>query len=171
MKFFQKSPRKKLVLGEPVFAWEALDYYPYQRGVWWYICFCTVFFGSATWAVLTDPAWGWLTAFVFLVAMAVYFWKQSTLGRTHHIEVFENVIRIDTECLPLDQLAGYWFVFDETVAVLNLEFKQKKTQKISLQMGENPPAWFRDKFSLTTLSELKDRQEPLLDLWIRVLKL
>jgi len=168
---FRSTDKKQQDLGEFLFEWEAFDYQPHKRGVLWYIVFCAVFFGGAIWSILSDPKWGWLTAFVFAVAVSVYFWKHLQLGRTHLIKVFPDNIQIDTDVLPLKNISGYWFLVDKGVSVINLELKDKKNRKITLQMGERSVEWFRSQFLKVEISELEDRSESLLDLWIRALKL
>lgn len=158
--------------GNKLFSWTAYDYHPHQRGVLWYIVFCGVFLVLSAWAIWTDPQWGWLVAFTFFVAMSAYFKAHANGDETHEIHVFEKALMIDTkQLIPFEKLSGYWFIHDENVAVINFQVKSKHDQKLSLQMGEKLPEWFRSVLDPTPLKELEDQKESLLDLWIRVLKL
>ena len=158
--------------GEKIFSWTAYDYHPHKRGVLWYVMFCAVFLGGSGWAIWNDPAWGWLVAFTFFVAMAAYFKAHANGDETHEIHAFEKALMIDTnQLIPFEKFSGYWFVFDENVSVINFQLRSKHDQKFSLQMGDKFPEYFRTKFNTTQLVELEDKTESLLDLWIRVLKL
>lgn len=167
---FKKTPQN-FDLGNEVFSWQAFDYHPHERGTLWYVVFCAVFFGGALWAILSDPKWGWLTAFVFFVAGGVYFWKHREGEQVHEIQVFENGISIDGQNFPRNIFHGYWFVIDAGVSVINLELTGDKEEKISLQMGEKSADFFRENFIKIELEELREKKESLLDLWIRALKL
>ncbi len=163
---------KQFSPGEEIFSWQALDYHPHQRGIIWYIVFCLVFFGGAIWAMITDPQWGWLMALPFFLVAAVYFLAHQKGAEKHEIQVFEKGIFIDRKFFPLEKFAGFWILYDETVAIINLQVKTKfRKYNLSLQMGEHEPDFFRENFRQVGLSELEDEHESLLDLWIRVLKL
>ena len=160
--------------GKKLFTWRAFDYHPHERGIVWYSVFCFIVFGSAAWAIYTDPKTGWLAAFTILVFAAAYFWTHRKAYETHDILVYEKVLQIDELYYLLEQFAGYWFVYGPEVAVINFELKsgkfQKEGRKVSLQMGPTPIEFFREHFELIGFPELDDRKESLLDLWLRVLK-
>lgn len=158
--------------GSKIFSWTACDYHPHERGRLWYILFCSVFVFLSFWAIWTDPTWGWMVAFTFFIAMAAYFKAHANGDETHEIHVFEKALMIDTkQLIPFEKFSGYWFVHDENVSVINFQVKSKHDQKLTLQMGDKLPEFFRYKFLETKLAELEDQNESLLDLWIRVLKL
>lgn len=158
--------------GQEVFAWTVQDYHPYQRGIIWYTVFCSVLFGGAIWSMISDPKWGWLMALSFFLAAAVYFYAHRKGEESHKIHVFERGLFIDNKFFPTENFAGFWMIYDETAAIINLKFKSKRrNHKISLQMGKQLPEFFRDNFTKVNLLELEDERENLLDLWIRALKL
>ena len=162
-----------LDLGRPVFEWEAFDHHPYKRGWLWYTLFAVVLVGGSGWAIWDDPQWGWLVAVTFLVAAAVYLWMHRNGNEKHQVQVFERGLFIgEKKFIPREKIAGYWFVYGEGVAVLNLEiYTRKETRKISLQMGDNNPDFFRSNFSDMGIEEMADMHEAVLDMWIRGLKL
>ncbi len=161
-----------LALGKPVFEWEAFDHHPYHRGWLWYVVFCTVLFGGAGWAVWDDPQWGWLVGLTFFVAAAVYFWGHRNGNEIHQIRVFERGMFIGNKYIPREKIKGYWFIYQEGVAVLNLEIAMRKgTRKISLQMGNNDPDFFRENLSMIGVEEMDDMHETITDMWIRAFKL
>lgn len=166
-----KQKKNAFDTGHFLFDWEAPDYHQHKRGWLWYVLFCLVFFGGGIFFILNDPEWGWLPAFVFFASAAIYFWKHLDQSRTHTIQIFEKGIVIGEKFFALDLFEGFWFVFDPSVAVINFEFKTKKSGKISLQMGDNHPDFFRDNFERINFVELEDKKESLFDLWIRALKL
>ena len=158
--------------GVEVFSWTADDYHPHQRGIIWYVAFCSVLFGGAIWSMISDPKWGWLMALSFFLAAAVYFYAHYKGDEAHEVVVFERGLFIDNKLFVNENFAGYWILYDETVAIINFQMKSKHREyKISLQMGDNPPEYFRENFAKINLLELEDEKENLLDLWIRALKL
>ncbi len=158
--------------GKEVFSWEALDYQPHNRGIIWYLVFCLIFFGGAIWSMYSDPQWGWLMGLALFLSAAVYFWGHRKGPEMHTIKVFERGILINSKFFPLENFAGFWILYDPTVASVNLKFKSKyRNHRISLQMGENNPEFFRENFAKIDFPELEDEKETLLDLWIRALKL
>ena len=164
------SPLKKpFNPGRKVFGWEAHDYHPHKHGALWIIIFSTILFGGALWAILTNG--DWLMAFTFFIIAGLYFWTHRKGTEMHQIQVFEGGVLVDQKLFPLEKLEGFWFVYDETVSVINFQLKSKYDQKISLQMGEMGPDFFRQNFARIGLEELPDKKESLLDLWIRALKL
>ncbi len=154
--------------GEKIFSWTAFNYHPHKRGWIWYAIFCTFFFGSALWALVSGD---WVMAFTLFVAVAVYFFAHRKGDEDHEVQVFENGILIDRKFIEKEKLEGYWFVYDQTVSVLNFQLSGKGDRKISLQMGEHNPDVFRSEFKLMEIEELVDKKESLMDLWIRALKL
>ncbi len=166
-----ETQKPQLEPGQKVFSWESYNYHPYRRGVIWMIIFCSLFFGCSIWAIWTDPKWGWLTAFTFLITAASYFFAHRNGNEKHQIDFFEKGFCIDQKKLFLWQdYVGYWFVYDESVAVVNLA-TEKNSRKISLQMGEVSLDEFRKIFEKLELPELTEKKEGLVDLWIRALKL
>ena len=158
--------------GSEVFSWTALDYHPHRRGIVWYVVFCLILFGGAIWSMVSDPKWGWLMALSFFLAAAVYFYTHYKGAEAHEVKVFERGFLIDNKFFPREKFAGFWILYDETAAILNLKFKSKhRNHKILLQMGDNPPEFFRENFAKMSFPELEDEKETLLDLWIRALKL
>ncbi len=155
--------------GEEVFSWEAFDYHPHQRGWLWITLFCLILFGGALWALLSGG--DWVMAFTFFVVAAVYFWAHRQGDEVHHIRVFERAVVIDQQLVPLEDLSGFWFVYDQGVSVVHLQFKKGQDRKISLQMGSNDPHFFRLGFEQVDLLELSEKRENLIDLWVRALKL
>ncbi len=169
------APRKavaKFNLGQEVFSWTALDYQPHHRGIIWYTVFCSIFFGGAVWSMISDPKWGWLMALALFLSAAVYFYAHHKGEQTHEIKVFERGLFIDNKFFPLEKFAGFWLLYDETANMVNLQVESKRRKyKISLQMGDKSPEFFRENFAKVGLAELSDTKESLLDLWIRALKL
>ena len=155
--------------GEEIFAWEAYDYHPHRRGWLWMVLFCLVLFGGALWALISEG--DWVMALTFFSIAALYFWVHRSGEDLHRVRVFERAVVIDQEILALESLSGYWFVYDEGVSVLNLQFKKGGDRRRSLQMGKNEPNYFRSGFAQVDLPELEDKHESLVDLWIRALKL
>ena len=73
--------------------------------------------------------------------------------------------------MPRERVTGFWFVYDKTVSVLNLQLMSKRDEKIMLQMGEYAPDFFREKLTELGYKEILNKKESLTDLWIRALKL
>ncbi len=154
--------------GEKLFSWTAFNYHPHKRGWIWYAVFCVLFFGSALWALVKGD---WVMSLTLFIAVAVYFFIHRKGDEEHEVQVFENGIQVDQKFLPMEKFEGYWFVYDQTVSVLNLQLSGKGDRKISLQMGDKSIDFFRTEFEHSELSELPDKKETLIDLWIRALKL
>jgi hypothetical protein len=158
----------EMITGEQVFSWTALNYHPHKRGWKWIAMFCVVFFGSAIWALTKGD---WIMAFALFLAVAVYFLVHRNGDQEHEVMVFEKGILIDQKYFPMEKFEGYWFVYDQTVSVLNLQISGKGDRQIALQMGDKDPDFFRTEFQSTKLEELLEKKESLIDLWIRALKL
>jgi hypothetical protein len=170
--FKSENISPKFDLGEEVFSWEAHDYHPHKRGIIWYTVFCAILFGGAVWAMVSDPKWGWLMALSFFLAAAVYFLAHRKGDEMHKIKAFEQGIFIDKKFIATENVAGFWILYNETVSTVHLQLKSKyQNQKISLQMGNNSPEFFRKNFAKMNIPELEDAKETILDLWIRALKL
>jgi len=158
--------------GMEVFDWTAHDYHPHQRGIVWYVVFCSILLGGAIWSMVSDPEWGWLMASTFFLAAAVYFYAHRKGEESHEIRVFERGLFVDNKFFPTGNFAGFWVLYDETVAMINFKFKsERRNHKISLQMGNELPEFFRENFAKIDLPELVDEKESLMDLWVRALKL
>lgn len=163
---------RSLDIGKEILSWTAHDYHPHQRGWIWTTLFSLVFFGGAVVSIWTDPQWGWVSAFAFFIAAAVFFLVHRKGQIDHHAIIFQACLTIDDHTLyTWDSFEGYWFVYDETVSVINFEFAKKKDQKITLQMGTKLPEDFRKALSKVGLEEMPEKEESLIDLWSRALKL
>ena len=168
----QQNLKRAFDPGGQVFGWTAYDYHPHQRGVIWYSVFCLVLFGGAVWSMISDPQWGWLMALSFFLAAAVYFYAHRTGDQPHQVIGYERGLFIDNKFIPFENIAGFWVLYDETVSIINFQLKSKyRNVKISLQMGEESPEFFRENMKRVNLDELEDAKESLIDLWIRALKL
>ncbi len=153
--------------GAELFSWIAHDYHPHQRGWLWFTVFCLVFFGSAGWAFLSGD---WIMASTLFIAVAVYFLVHRNGHEEHAVHVYEKGIQVDRAYFPMEKFTGFWFCYDPSVSVINLEMGGGK-RTLRLQMGQNTPEEFRANFARTGLSELDDRKEGAIDIWIRALKL
>lgn len=166
------SQNQMMDMGNPVLSWRAFDHQPYHRGWLWYVLFCIVLFGGAVWAVLDDPQWGWLMALTFFVAAAVYFWSHRKGNELHNTTIFEKGILIgEKKFIPKGKIAGYWFIYEPGVEILNIELKGRNKRQISLQMGNLEPDFFREHLGTSGIEELEDRHEKNIDKWIRIFKL
>lgn len=156
--------------GRFIFTWEAHDYHPHERGWIWLIVFCLVLFGSAIWALWNRD---WIMAFTFFFMGGLYFFAHRNGHETHHINIYDKYLQVDKRFYPWKDFSGYWFVYEERqqVAVINFQLNKKTDQRISLQMGHLNPVELREILDLINISELEDKQEGLVDLWVRALKL
>ena len=157
--------------GNEVFSWISEDYHPHNRGSLWIIVFSVFMFGVAIWSYLSDPKTGWVTALTLFLALAMYFYMHRNGREKHSITVFQNGIFIDQVFVSFVDLEGFWFIYDQTASIITLEQKGKTRSRIQLQLGEESPETLREVFAGLDLLELTDRQESLVDLWIRALKL
>jgi len=179
MRIINRDPENVFIvpkeLGKKIFEWEALDYFPYTRKRIWFVFFPLIFLGIPV-------LFFWLGNYgksdtimllTFITVFCVYLWVHRNGEKPHHVEVFEHGVRIDGGIIPLKTLEGFWMVYEENmVGVLNLERKSKWNQlKISLQMGEKSPDFFRKNWKKVGLPELTEKKESVLDIWIRVWKL
>lgn len=157
--------------GKEIFSWNAHDYHPHKRGMVWIVVFSLFMFGVAAWSYLADPETGWITSLTLLLALSLYFYMHRNGEEHHDISVFENGVFIDQFFVSRSELEGYWFVYDETASLLHLERKGKYVRPIQLQMGNVAPDIFRQVFSNLELEELTQKQESVIDLWVRALKM
>ncbi len=158
--------------GEEIFSWVAHDYHPHERGALWYIIFSIIILSISIWSLISEPEWGWITSATILIFAATYFYVHKDGHKDHEIRCFERGILIDgRRYIDWDEFEGFWFIYNETAAILNLEYKGNKDQRVVLQMGANLPDIFQEKLRSLDLIELEDRKEALSDLWVRALKL
>ena len=158
--------------GKKLFSWTAHDYHPHDRGIAWYIGFSVIFFGIALWALIADPRWGWVTAFSLCIAAAVYLFIHRDGDRDHEVQVYEKGLLVDNKnFIHWDKFAQFWFAYDSTVAIINFDLKKTPEVPKKLQMGEITPDKFREILGMVDLPEAEGKEESVLDLWIRVLKL
>ena len=154
--------------GEELFAWEAYDYHPHERGILWMIMAGIVLFGSSAFFIITEPKMGWITVLCFFIVAMIYFWTHRNGNEIHQVQIFEQGLLIDQrKFLPWERFSGYWFVYDPTVSVINFQYDSKRDQKITLQMGYVEPDKFREIFDQINFPELKDMKKDILELWIR----
>jgi len=152
--------------GRKIFSWTARDYHPHTRGWIWLTIFCGIFFGGGIWAIFAGDT---IMALTFFLLAAVYFYAHKNGDETHEIVLCEKGFFVDRTFFLWEKFSGFWLIFDETAAIINFQFAHKNA-KISLQMGKIDPEIFRKIFARAEFPEL-DKQETLLDLWIRALKL
>lgn len=159
-------------IGNPQFVWTAHNYHPHQRGLVWYFAFCGLMVGAALLLFTMDSS-GWVPAFSILILMALYCFLHKDGDQDHEVHFMTKGLVIDANrFIAWDEIDGYWFNYDPSVAVINFEISKKmRTETITLQMGDNEPDDFRNQLASTPISEIKGRHESLLDLWIRVMKL
>lgn len=184
--YSDSDDQKENPLGDVIFSWRAYDYDPHERGLVWIIIFCVIVFGSAiaflftgesnpNSSLLTDMQTGNIfMAITIFLAAAVYFYTHKDGEAEHDIIVYEKAVQVDMKIIPKKNLKGFWFIYEDGVSIINLELQDKKYQKdqrIKLQMGNNDPEFFKENFAKIEFPELFDKQESLLDKWIRILKL
>ena len=156
--------------GSVLFAWEAYEFFPYQRGIIWLTFFYGSILGFVLWGIFTRD-W-WLVAPLAIVGvLSIFFLHKSPQIRT--VEIYENYLHVGRRYYAWSDFEGYWFVYDErqAVAVINFEFKGGQGKKLTLQMADLKPDTFRKVLSVVELTELEEKKESLIDLWSRVLKL
>ncbi len=163
--------RRQFNPGNEVFSWVAHDYHPHERGIVWMVVFCGTFFGGALWSWIADPKWGWITSLCLLIVAALYFWTHKGGDDFHKVILTDKGVLIDNRIFhSWEKFEGFWFIYDETVSVINFQFVESP-QKVSLQMGEVDPEKFREIFEKAEFAELSGMKEGLTDLWVRALKL
>ncbi len=163
---------KKYDIGNEIFSYTAHDYHPHERGFLWYLVFSVIILGMSFWSFLSDPESGWFTSATILIVAATYFFVHRNGSQDQEIYFFERGLFLNKKkYIAWSNFQGFWFVYNETATVLNLQYKDIKNQKLSLQMGEVLPEVFQEKLKQIGLIELEEQQESLLDLWIRALKL
>jgi len=126
------------------------------------------FFGSAVWALLNGD---WIMALTFFIAVSMYFWVHRNGDEEHVVTIRKNGIQVDKRYFSIEKFIGYWFVYDQTVSVVNLQMEGGASKKITLQMGKNTPDIFRKNFAILGLKEIPNKKESLVDMWVRALKL
>lgn len=166
------NSRKPIDSGKKIFAWTAHDYHPHERGVVWHVVFIISFLGGALWAALSDPHWGWVTAFCLCIIAAIYLFVHREGVQDHEIQVFEKGLLIDDlRFIHWEKISQFWFVYATDVAVINFDLKKTPDQPIKLQMGDVTPDKFREVLFEVELPEAEGKEESAFDLWVRVLKL
>ena len=166
------KPKNKRVFdpGPLVFAWEAFDYHPHERGWLWYVIWLGALCVGTGWMFWTGE---WSVALMFLFVAALYYFVHRNGHETHHIHVYKKGIRVDKTFFGWDRLEGYWFIWNERqgAAIVNIQVKNNGDRKIPLQMGHLTPDELREVFDEVSFPELVEKKEGLVDLWIRVFKL
>ncbi len=166
-------PAHQFDFGNPLFRWTAHDYHPYERSFIWYAVFFTVMIGIGSFLTFFSGDFGWISGLCFFIIMGLYCYTHKDGEKDHEVIILEKGIMIDRRKVLLwEQIEGYWFNYDPTVAVINFERKsQMGLETIPLQMGDLTPDVFRRALAETDIKEMMDRKESLADLWIRVFKL
>lgn len=119
--------KKPFDAGKKLFSWTAHDYHPHERGMVWHVVFCAVFFGGAAWAAITDPKWGWITAFSLCAIAAIYLFTHREGAQDHAVEIYDKGLFIDqSHFLYWDKFEQFWFVYDQDVSVINFDLKKKR---------------------------------------------
>ncbi len=159
--------------GKRLYHWKAYDYHPHDRGLIWHICFGLVVFGAAVWSWFYGGDLGWLSSFGIFLGAAVYFWIHKDGNEVHQIEFFEFGFMVDgRDFFPWDKVVGYWILFNETVSVIKFVQRSRMgEQELTLQLGDAQLTKLKQSLKKIEISELGNRNEAVLDLWLRVFKL
>ena len=159
--------------GPELYSWVAYDYHPHERGLIWHIVFALVVLGSAIWAYYSGGNWGWITSFCIFFMAAVYLWTHRNGHEFHEIRIFRRGLLVDgKDYFPWEQIGGYWIMYDEYIGVVKFLHKLRVGEReITLQIGNAIKEDLEDALIRAELTELEDKQESLVDLWMRVFKL
>ncbi len=157
--------------GKKIFSWTACNYHPHKRSNLWRIVFGGIIIAIAVVFMLVFD--DFFSTLLILGSVCTYVFIHREGHEKHNIDIFTVGILVDNSVFfTWKQFCGYWFVFDESVSIINFELIGGKNKKLSLQMGHINPEEFRKLFmSIDGFIELEYKKESVLDLWIRVLKL
>lgn len=166
----KKKTPKTIDPGELLFAWEARDHHPPVRGWLWNTVFYSIMLGIAMYALWERD---WITAFTFLLATVIYYFFSNKINMVDHVGIYRYYLQVNKRFYLMRDFEGYWFIYNQQqrVALINFQLKRKSDQKITLQMGDVKPEVFEKVLAVVGLPELEDREERVLDMWIRLLRL
>ena len=168
MAHFDQSDAEKSAL----YAWDTYDGHPHQRGWGWYtgaaviivMVLCGLYWsGNHSW---TDG----LSMGAILLGLVVYAWIHQKDLRTPRILLHPKGLIVDGKRTEWKEFQHYFLVIDETVALIYFRGKKAKNHHRFLIHPEDQ-ALLEKALKKVGLPLDPDGKEPLLDLWLRALKL
>ncbi len=163
--------------GKLIFRWNARDRQPHHRGVLWHSVFFGVFllmiaYGLWGHILLGTSDRDWVMVIMAAFIYTVYYFTHRNGPQIYEIGIYEKGLKVGKQCHPWYKFEGYWFIYFEDQGVSTVQFQLKdKDDALNLQLESLTPDDMRIIMSHTPLTELTDKKEKLLDLWIRALRL
>lgn len=163
---------KKTFYGHKFMSWKALDYYPYERGIGWYISFSSLTFGSALIIFLMDPVSSSVPVASICIIAAFYLWVHREGENEHQISLYENGIEIgESSFITWKNFKGYWFIEDHHSRLLVLESDKWNQDRIRILLGNGKTEKINRAMEKIGMKLLADKKENGFDLWSRVFRL
>lgn len=161
-------------IGKPMYEWITFDYHPHNRGWLWYVITTMIIVAIliSLFFLSEDVVSRWISILSFVIGVSAYAYIHRKSQAVHRIFLFSKGILIDRSWYEWEQFHGFWFILDRGTTVLNLEVKDNgKTKNISLQLGDQPSDKISKILTDLGLDFLPDHKEPVIDLWLRILKI
>jgi len=153
-------------MNTPFFCFESYDYPIIQRGKKWYISI-----GVIGLLILIISIWTkdvFMPLAIVVTGITWYLFKINTRPKML-IAFYEYELMIDEVKIPSHKIISYFFVKESNYKALYII--QKPNKKMRLPLGETALQEIELALKNWSVPKIVDAKEPLLDLWIRALKL
>jgi hypothetical protein len=152
---------------DQVLAWHAPRAVNHERTVGWYLTGGIVVIGATVYGVLSGV---WTLALVSILCGALYFLVRDHRFPDIDCTMTDKGVQIAERFLPWTGIKGFWFVTTPAYTELHIVPQSKKMTDLVIHTGDVSLITIRS-FLSGKADELHDKQERILDILARLIKL
>jgi len=149
-------------------VWRAYEYDHHEKTLLWFVIAGVVALGFIVYGLLTD---GWTFSLAILAFCVAYYAMHRHEPKIVDIKLNSKGVHIGRHFFSNVQFKNFWIVYDPPhVARLYLRFRSRVRQDLILSIADQDPAEIRRALK-AHINEWEAGEEPLVDIFIRLLRL
>lgn len=155
--------------GHIILSWHTIPHPESKKTLGWYMVAGAVIVTFVVYGILTQAI---TMSIAFLVFAGVYFLVHRKEEQETEYQITSLGVSAGKLFFPYADIGGFYIVYDPPIKMLYLELPQKTIGEFSLPIGENIEiSELRDILKHRGIKESQGKQEPLLSILARMLKL
>ncbi len=152
---------------EPILSWNAPSVPLHERSVRWYLIAITLLIAGVIYGIWSGA---WSFSVVLILCAVVYVLVRNHVPPAHTITISREGILFDTQFTRFEDIAGFWFIETAHYNEIRFVLKDRKAREIAIHTDGIPLDTIRSSLN-GFCSELSDKHEHLIDIFIRLCKL
>ncbi|MCX6781017.1 MAG: hypothetical protein NT003_02790 [Candidatus Magasanikbacteria bacterium] len=149
-------------------AWEIPEYTKYPHTRQWYIIAGSLLFITIIYSVFFDD--NYLFAFILLLITIVFVFHEMREPRITQFGITDEGVIWHGILFPYREIRNFWILYEPGVQNIYFVFKNATTPRLTIPLMDEDPTEVRDTLKRYLFEDIRQDEEPLSDVFGKVLK-